>query len=152
MPETQSPPAKVFSQKDVLIKHEFLEFFFGELVDMRPIFENDFDSMLVYTAISRYYLRNERVGLADAAAPSLASGATASRIAEWTRIPRETVRRKLLRLESRGLLERGPRDEWRVAQRDGQPVIRTEYAEEWRQELKRIVRFVASLKDHIQQS
>lgn len=117
---------------------------------MRPIFENDFDAMLVYTAISRYYLRNERVGLSDENAPScMGYGLTAARISEWTRIPRETVRRKLHRLEKRGLLERGPHDEWRIAQRDGQPVIRIEYAEEWREELSRIVKFVSSLKDHV---
>jgi DNA-binding transcriptional ArsR family regulator len=142
------PPGNVFSERDVLIKHAFLEFLFDELVDMRPIFENDFDSMLVYTAISRFYLMNERVGLSEENARSPTS-LTASRIAEWTKIPRETVRRKLLQLESRGLLERGPRDAWRVAQKDGQPVIRTEYREAWRRELNRIVRFVKSLRDHI---
>lgn len=149
MPTPHPKPAlNVFSERDVLIKHEFLEFLFGELVDMRPIFENDFDSMLIYTAISRFYLKNERVGLTEEIARSTA-GLNASRIAEWTKIPRETVRRKLLQLESRGLLERGPRDEWRIAQKDGQPVIRIEHAEAWRQELNRIVRFVKSLKDHV---
>lgn len=148
MPESE-PSRSVFDERDVLIKHAFLEFLFDELVDMRPIFENDFDSMLVYTAISRFYLKDERVGLSEESVQTSVYGMTASRIAEWTKIPRETVRRKLLRLEGRGLLERGPRDEWRVAQRDGQPVIRTAYAEAWCQELSRIVRFVKSLRDHV---
>jgi hypothetical protein len=148
MPESE-PSRSVFNERDVLIKHAFLEFLFDELVDMRPIFENDFDSMLVYTAISRFYLKDERVGLSEESIQASAYGMTASRIAEWTKIPRENVRRKLLRLEGRGLLERGLRDEWRVAQRDGQPVIRTAYAEMWRQELSRIVRFVKSLRDHV---
>ena len=150
MSEAEPLTPKIFSKRDVLIKQEFLEFLFGELVDMRPIFENDFDSMLIYTAISRYYLRNERVGLSTEASQSAADvGLTAARIAKWTKIPRVTVRRKLLGLESRGVLERGPHDEWRVAQRDGQPVIRVEYALEWRRELQRIERFVKALKDHI---
>jgi len=148
-PELDPSVQPVFTERDVLIKHEFLEFLFGELVDMRPIFENDFDSMLIYTAISRFYLKNERVGLPEENELGPAPGLTAARIAEWTTIPRETVRRKLLQLESRGLLERGPRDEWRVARRDGQPVIRIEYAEAWRRELSRITRFVRSLRDHV---
>jgi hypothetical protein len=62
MPESE-PSRSVFDERDVLIKHAFLEFLFDKLVDMRPIFENDFDSMLVYTAISRFYLKDERVGV-----------------------------------------------------------------------------------------
>lgn len=140
---------RVFSERDVLIKHEFLDFLFGELVDMRPIFENDFDAMLVYTAISRFYLRDERWALADETAqPRLEHGVTAARIAGWTSIPRETVRRKLHRLKERGLLEKGPRG-WHVARRDGQPVIRTEYADAWRQELDRIIRLVTALRAHV---
>lgn len=140
----------IFSERDVQIKHEFLEFLFGELVDMRPIFEHDLDSMLIYTAISRYYLRDERVGLSPENAESgQRRGLTATRIAESTKIPRETVRRKLHQLERRQLLEKGPRDEWFVALRDGQPVIRSKYSHEWRRELERIVKFVKSLKDHV---
>lgn len=150
MSASEPSAPKVFSELDVLIKQEFLEFFFGELVDMRPIFVNDFDAMLIYTAISRYYLRNERVGFSDGGVqPSFDCGLTATRIAGLTKIPRETVRRKLLQLECRGYLERGPRDEWLVSRRDGQPVIRTEYAPEWRRELERIKRFVKTLKDHV---
>ena len=149
MSAESSATTTIFSERDILIKHEFLEFLFGELVDMRPIFENDFDEMLVYTAISRFYLRDERIGLSNEDAETrVAHGLTATRIAGWTNIPRETVRRKLHRLEKRGLLEKGPRG-WQVARKDGQPVIRVEFAREWRQELDRIIKLVTALRAHI---
>jgi hypothetical protein len=139
-------PETLVKEKYALFKHEFLEFLFAELVDMRPIFKNDLDTMLVYTAISRYYLRDERVGLS----PEYENrGFTIKKIAESTTIPRETVRRKLLELESRGLLEKGPQDEWRIAVKDGLPVIRTEYEPQWAREMARVVKFVKALKDHV---
>jgi hypothetical protein len=143
-------PQTVVSGNYAQFKHEFLELLFGVLVDERPIFGNDLDSLLVYTAISRHYLRDERFGLSpDEDDVDQRGGLTASKVAESTRLPRETVRRKLHQLGSRGLLEKGPRDEWRVAVRDGQPVIRTQYSHEWQREMKRIVKFVRALKDHV---
>jgi DNA-binding GntR family transcriptional regulator len=76
-------------------------------------------------------------------------GLTTARIARSTGIPRETVRRKLHLLENKGSLERGPHDEWRVAVKDGQPVIRAEFSHEWQREMERIVKFVRALKDHV---
>ncbi len=140
-------PKTIVKDKYALFKHEFLEFLFAELVDMRPIFKNDLDSMLVYTAISRYYLRDERVGLSP---EDESRGFTITKISESTTIPRETVRRKLHELENRGLLEKGPRDEWRIATRNGIPVIRTEYEPYWQREMERVVRFVKALKDYVE--
>ena len=148
MPEAGvAVPQTVVKDKYALFKHEFLEFLFAELVDMRPIFQNDLDAMLIYTAISRYYLRDERVGLA---AQQESRGFTIKMISDATTIPRETVRRKLRELESRGLLEKGPRDDWRIAVKDGLSVIRTAYEPQWRREMERVVKFVKALKDHVE--
>jgi hypothetical protein len=141
-------PPTIRSENYAHFKHEFLELLFAVLVDERPIFGDDLDALLVYTAISRYHLRDERLGRAIED-PDFGErrGHTTARIARSTRIPRETVRRKLLLLEAKGLLERGPHDEWRVAVRDGQPVIRTRYAHEWEREMTKIVKFVRALKN-----
>ncbi|MGJ0506062.1 MAG: hypothetical protein ACR652_02790 [Methylocystis sp.] len=142
-------PQTVVKEKYALFKHEFLEFLFSELVDMRSVFENDLDSMLIYTAISRFYLRDERAGLSPGCDEFDSRGFSATRISAQTKIPRETVRRKLHELQGRGLIEKGPRDEWRIAVKDGFPVIRTEYQHEWRREMERVVKFVKALKDHV---
>ncbi len=143
-------PETVVSDKYAHFKHEFLEFLFAVLVDERPVFGNDLDSLLVYTAISRHYLRDERAGLSlDDADFGRRVTLNATKIAETTKIPRETVRRKLRQLERRGFLEKGPREEWRVVVRNGQPVIRSEYSHVWQQEMARIVKFVKALKDFV---
>jgi hypothetical protein len=142
--ESLSVPSKEYAH----LKGEFLELLFSVLVDERPIFGDDLDALLVYAAICRFHLRDERLGLA-LEDPDFRErhGLTTATIARSTRIPRETARRKLLLLESKGLLERGPHDEWRVAVRDGQPVIRTRYAHEWEREMTKIVKFVRALKN-----
>ncbi len=143
-------PQTVVAEKYAQFKHEFLELLFAVLVDERPVFGNDLDSLLVYTAVSRYYLRDERVGLSlEDRDLGRRFTLNATRIAESTRIPRETVRRKLRQLESKGFLEKGPREDWRVVVRNGQPVIRSEYSHVWQQEMTRIVKFVKALKDHV---
>jgi hypothetical protein len=135
------------SRNDANIKHEFSKFLFDILADEKYIFGNDLDALLVYTAVSRYYLRDERAGLDPD--DDAFSGLALARIVETTKIPRETVRRKLQLLESRGLLERSSRNQWRVAVKDGQPVIRTEFADVWQKEMWRIVKFVRALKEYL---
>lgn len=143
-------PPTIRSENYAHFKHEFVELLFSILVYARPIFGDDLDALLVYTAISRHHLRDERLDLAiEDGALDERSGLSTARISRSTHIPRETVHRKLLLLESRGLLERGPNDEWRVALKDGQPVIRTRYAHEWEREMTKIVKFVEALKDRV---
>jgi hypothetical protein len=152
MPDVKAPiPATVVAENYIKFKHEFLEFLFAELVDMRTIFEGDLDSLLIFISISRYYLRDERAhpeGEDDVVFGSH-HHLTLSRIAEITKIPRETVRRKLKLLEGRGLLEKGEYDNWRLTVSEGQPVIRTTYDDVWRREMQRLVKLVKSLKDHL---
>jgi hypothetical protein len=144
-------PSTIVADNYVRFKHEFLEFLFAELVDVRTIFEGDLDALLIFIAISRYYLRDERANPAgdDDPLSRTPHHLTLSRIAEITKIPRETVRRKLKQLEGRGLLEKGEHDNWRLTVADGQPVIRTAYEEAWRREMQRLVKLVRSLKDHV---
>lgn len=150
MPYRSPPPNTVVEQNYVKFQHEFIEFLFAHLVDMRTIFEGDLDALLIFISISRYYLRDER------ARPDLEDaelGAhrhlTLSRIADVTGIPRETVRRKLKQLESRGLLEKGPHDNWRLAVQNGQPVIRTRYESVWQRVMLRLVKLVRTLMSDV---
>lgn len=152
MPDAKAPiPNTVVAENYIKFKHEFLEFLFAELVDMRTIFEGDLDALLIFISISRYYLRDERSNPFgdDEVAFGTQHHLTLSRIAEITKIPRETVRRKLKLLESRGLLEKGYHDNWRLTVAEGQPVIRMAHEEVWRREMQRLVKLVRSLKDHL---
>lgn len=152
MPDAKAHiPSTVVAENYIKFKHEFLEFLFAELLDMRTIFEGDLDALLIFISISRYYLRDERSHpYGDDDVPfGDQHHLTLSRIAEITKIPRETVRRKLKQLESRGLLEKSAHDNWRLTVEGGQPVIRTAHEEVWRREMQRLVRLVRSLRDHL---
>lgn len=147
--QTQPPPT-VAAENYVKFQHEFLEFLFAHLVDMRAIFEGDLDALLIFICISRYYLRDERAN-PDMSEEEIGSHRhlTLSRIAELTGVPRETARRKLARLESKGLLEKGPYDNWRLTVQQGQPVIRTKYEPVWQRGMQRLVRLVRTLKGDV---
>ncbi|GLI94994.1 helix-turn-helix domain-containing protein [Methylocystis echinoides] len=140
-------PHTVVEENYVKFQHEFLEFLYAHLVDMRVIFEGDLDALLIFISISRYYLRDERAN-PDMDEEALGDNRhlTLSRIAELTGIPRETARRKLKQLESKGLLEKGQHDNWRLVVQDGQPVIRTKYEPVWQRVMQRLVKLVRTLR------
>ena len=144
-------PDTIVREHYVTFQHEFIEFLVAQLIDFRKVFNGDLDETLVFIFVARYYLREERGRGQDhqdqdgywAAPPTLA------RIAEFTGIPRETVRRKLLALQSRGLIEKVDHDKWRPTTRDDVPVIRQEYEEFWAREMRRLVKLVRALKSYV---
>lgn len=142
-------PQTIVEANYVKFQHELLEFLFAHLVEMRAIFEGDLDSLLIFISIARYYLRDERVSGASETGEPPHHHLTLSRIAQTTAIPRETVRRKLALLESKGLLERTPNDGWRLAVEEGRPVIRSRYEAVWQRVIRRLVKLVRALKEHV---
>jgi hypothetical protein len=143
-------PDTIVQEHYVTFQHEFIEFLVAQLIDFRKVFNGDLDELLVYIFVARYYLREERARGQDhqdqdgywAAPPTL------SRISEFTGIPRETVRRKLIALQNRGLLEKVDHDKWRPTEKDHVPVIRSEYEEFWAREMRRLVKLVRALKPY----
>jgi len=75
--------------------------FSATLIDLRDEFEGDMDRFLVYLIVLL-----DDVSRAARGAGSQGCGVSALSIAEITRIPRETVRRKVNLLVSAGLLRR----------------------------------------------
>jgi DNA-binding transcriptional ArsR family regulator len=143
-------PDTVVQEHYVTFQHEFIEFLVAQLIDFRKVFEGDLDELLIYIFISRYHLREERGRKFDPDGDSYPSAPpTLSRIAEMTGIPRETVRRKLLALQTRGLLEKADQDKWQVTVRDDQPIIRREYEQFWAREMRRLVKLVRALKPFV---
>lgn len=133
----------------VEFQHHAIEFLVAQLIDFRQVFRGDLDESLIFLTLARYNLREERAESdADLEYPPVHSLPQA-RISEITQIPRETTRRKLLALEGRGLIEKDAQDRWRIATRDGVPVIRTEYADYWRREMQRLVKLVRALKPFV---
>ena len=104
-------------------QYRFVEFFTEHLADVSRAFGGDLQQAMVLAIIGQVRLRAVREATArgEALAPVLqGDGTTASRIADVTGIPRETVRRKLKALRNRGWISQGDDRLWRmVADADG---------------------------------
>jgi hypothetical protein len=139
-------PDTVVQDNYVTFQHEFIEFLVAQLIDFRKVFNGDLDELLIFIFVSRYHLREERGRQDDGDQDNFwAVSPTLSRISELTGIPRETVRRKLLALQKRGLLEKVEQDKWQVALHNDQPIIRVQYEQFWQREMRRLVRLVRAL-------
>jgi len=109
--------------------------------------------MLVLAILGQVYLQRQ-VGL-DADTPAIEPDASisASRIADVTGIPRETVRRKLVALEERGWVERTHSASYRLVgprTRQGSPV-RAELSEIDSRSIERVARLFCGLNNLLQQ-
>jgi DNA-binding MarR family transcriptional regulator len=99
-------------------QYHFVEFLTEHLSDVSREFGGDLQEMLVLAIIGQMHLR----AVIDTQTGSVASQQirqnppqiTASRIADASGIPRETVRRKLAKLGKRGWIEQGADGAWRL--------------------------------------
>lgn len=147
--EEKSVPDTIVHEHYVTFQHEFIEFLVAQLVDFRKMFNGDLDELLVFIFVARYYLREERGRGEEELDGHWGAPPTLSRIAEFTGIPRETVRRKLMALQNRGLLEKIDQDKWQPTVRNNAPVIRQEYEQFCQREIRRLVKLVTALRPFV---
>lgn len=94
------------------LQYVFVQFLSEHLTDCRAAFDGDLDSVLVLAVLGQSHLR------AVLAAPDHVGdnpAMTASRLADVTGIPRETVRRKLRLFEENGWIRQGEDGAWSLA-------------------------------------
>ncbi|MEJ1160470.1 helix-turn-helix domain-containing protein [Prosthecomicrobium sp. N25] len=121
LPSTPARQVFEFSPKALFLKnyeqaqYHFVQFVSEHLADCSREFDGDLQEMLVLAIVGQVTL-NWR--LANAPEPVAPPSITASRLADVTGIPRQTVRRKLLSLQRRGWVEQHERA-WRLAMKDG---------------------------------
>ena len=132
-------------------QYRFVEFFTEHLTDVSRAFGGDLQQAMVLAILGQLRLRavREASARADAlAGPLRGDGTTASRIADVTGIPRETVRRKLKALQRRGWIAQGEDRLWRVvADADGVGTpVRRDLGDIDARILPRVARLVADLE------
>lgn len=103
-------------------QYHFVEFFTEHLADCSRAFGGDLQEMLVLAIIGQMHLKAHIDAQTNATSSRRANPAlpqiTASRIADATGIPRETVRRKLKKLADRGWVEKGSAGAWNLVMAD----------------------------------
>lgn len=128
-------------------QYVFVEFLIGHMVDAATVFDGDYQEMLVLAVLGQ-----ARLGAVRAAANSdftvldvdaAAESTNASRIADITRIPRQTVRRKLASLMERGWIECDEAGAYRLVSVGGHSSARRDLAELDRRAIHRVALLVA---------
>ena len=125
-----------------LIQYHFVQFFVEHLSDASRVFDGDLQEMLVLAVIGQTYMRADELGRNNAPI-------NASRIAETTGIPRQTVRRKLQSLEKRGWIHQIEGGAWQLVVEELEALARYDLAELDKRGMERILKFVRTICQHV---
>jgi hypothetical protein len=115
------------------------------LVDCSRVFDGDLEQMMLLAIIGQFY-SDAIIAHGRAPPPPGAGRVSASFLAATSKIPRETVRRKLALLAERGCVEQAEDHSWRLAVDDAGQYIWRELAELDERGLRRLAAFQARLK------
>lgn len=139
-----------FSSGYLDYQYQFVEFFVDHLGDLSRVFRGDLQLMLIVAILGQVRIRAVQAavqgGTPAAEALLMTAGISASRLADITAIPRQTVRRKLLALEERGWVKQSVDQAWYLSVRDGGASLRTELAGPDTRAMERIARLYAELE------
>lgn len=125
-----------------LLQYHFVQFITEHLSDVSRVFNGDLQEVLVLAIIGQVYMHADEQGRENAPI-------AATRIAEVTNIPRQTVRRKLQSLERRGFIYQIESGGWQLVVRDKEAVAREGLAELDRRGIERLIKLVTRLKSHV---
>ena len=141
---------EIFAQNYMDYQYKFVEFFVEHLEDMSRAFRGDLQQMMVLAIIGQVKLRVVRAAVLagddPATIPLERCGISASRIADVTVIPRQTVRRKLEILEQRGWIERLEDSTWMLRYQDGVAEARVGLSDVDQRAIDRVARLFADLE------
>ena len=139
-----------FENNYLLFQYRFVEFFVEHLTDISRTFRGDLQAMMVLALVGQVQIRAVRMAidhkLDPRNLPPERLSINASRIADVTGIPRETVRRKLEAIEARGWVQRSEAGGYRLAFRDGGSVAKTDLAEIDKRALDRVASLFRDLE------
>jgi hypothetical protein len=142
--------SRVPFQKAHESRHEATKRLFGRLVvdhlvDCSRVFGGDLEQMMLLSIIGQFY-SDAIIAHGRAPPPPGAGRVSASYLAAMSKIPRETVRRKLALLAERGCAEQAEDHTWRLVVDDAGQHVWRELAELDERGLRRLAAFQARLK------
>lgn len=142
--------AEAFEAQYPTYQYRFVEFFIDHLSDVSRAFRGDLQAMMVLGLIGQKWLsalhEARAEGLDASDLPAARTSIGASRLADITGIPRQTVRRKLAKLEARGWIRQNPDCTYCMVNTDGQTAARRDLSDIDRRALQRVARLFADLE------
>ena len=117
---------ETFQEKYPEVQYAYVQFLSEHLADCSRAFDGDLQQLLILAILGQVYITNfKRAG--GSPFPDATTGVTASRLADVCRIPRETVRRKLKRLEEKNLIRQDGEQFWTLVIENGATTARKTY-------------------------
>ncbi len=138
------PVLDAFERNYARVQYHYVQFLTEHMADCARTFSGDLTKVLVLAVLGQRYIETQISAQRDT--PSGQSGAmSASRIADVTGLPRETVRRKLDALSDLGWVEQGPDRRWQIAAVEGASTLRRDLKDLDSRGLQRLARLYAAL-------
>jgi predicted transcriptional regulator len=137
---------EIFAARYREYQYRFVEFFTEHLSDVSRGFGGDLQAMLVLAVAGQVRIVALTNPAPDDPENNERGAISASRLADVTGIPLETVRRKLALLEKKGWIERTSGKAWRLVIRDEAAIARQDLSELDQRAIHRIARLFAGLE------
>lgn len=139
-----APVLDAFERNYAQVQYHFVQFLTEHLCDCAQAFSGDLTKLLVLAVLGQRHIEAQTSAPKDAASGH-SSAMSASRIADVTGLPRETVRRKLEALSGQGWVEQTADRRWRIAMIDGASTLRHDLKDLDTRGLQRLARLFATL-------
>jgi hypothetical protein len=142
--------ADIFAARYPEYQYRVVQFLIEHLADVNQAFRGDLLSSLVLAVIGQVWIGAMKAPdgtyVDPATLPPERLCTSATRIADVTGIPRQTVRRKLELLEGRGWIVRNPDSTYRLASTGGETAARRDLSETDARALRRVARLFSDLE------
>lgn len=149
--DTHEHPPPDLSSDALHFRYHLVEFITEHLIDCSRAFDGDLQEVLVLAVVGQVYMHFRKQEGVDPA--NITRSIAASRIADITSIPRQTVRRKLASLGKRGWIEQDETAGWRIAVGDdGLGVAHRALAGLDARGMQRGIRLASAYKERLQPS
>jgi DNA-binding MarR family transcriptional regulator len=142
--EGSPAPAPDLAKDALYFRYHLVEFITEHLIDLSQTFEGDLQQVLVLAIIGQVHVN--QLLKPDNSHGETPPSISASRIADITCIPRQTVRRKLETLEKRGWIEQDDQRSWHIVVREGGATAQSDLAHLDARGILRGVRLAAAYK------
>ena len=127
-------------------QYHAVEFLTAHLVDVSQVFGGDLQEMLLIAVIGQVHLHQALTTPDPEALVAEPPSISASRLADVTGIPRQTVRRKLASLSERGWIERTSSAAWRLKVAPGDVPAQRDLGGLDRRSIRRMAELFANLE------
>ena len=131
-----------------VVQYHFVEMLTAHLADCSRAFDGDLQQMLLLALIGQVHIEHYRRHGGDV---SDVRGLSASRLADVSGIPRQTVRRKLSLLAARGWIEETVPGSWRLKMEHGSAKAKTDLGalnDRNKQRMAKLIAAIAPLIAH----